>query len=161
MSEPGESYIPVTEWVLDKMITVPYENLETPAALAYFVLASPAIGYGAIAGYAVDEVHHYIVTPVDATLGKLADIVGAGDSPQELLEKIEQNEASKAEAEREPSSPSASDSAASGDQGDDAACYPVAGDGSGLPDPVAAQDEAYPLPEPEEAPACEGEPDGE
>ena len=161
MSEPGESYIPVTEWVLDKMITVPYENLETPAALAYFVVASLPIGAGALAGYAVDEVHHYIVTPVDATLGTLADIVGAGDSLQELLEKAEHPEASKAEAGREPSSPSASDAAAAGDQGDDAACYPVAGDGLEQPDPDAAQDEAYPLPDAAEAPTCEAGPDGE
>jgi hypothetical protein len=168
MGEPGESYVPVTEWVLDKMITVPYENLETPAALAYFVVASPAIGVGAINGYAIDELSHTILPAAgaivgvgDSALGAIADLVGAGDSPQELLEKVEQIEASKAEAKREPSSPPASDSAASGDQGDDAACYPVAGDGSEQADADAAQDEDYPLPDAEEAPAYEGEPDGE
>lgn len=76
---------------------------------------------------------------------------GAFDSPVELPDWLT------------PTLPSGGSTvaAASGDQGDDEACYPVAGDGSGQPDPDAAQDEAYPLPEPEEAPACEGDPDGE
>lgn len=53
MSEDSE--IPITEWVLDKMITYPAENLVDPAAIAYFAVAAIPIGAATVAAYHVDE----------------------------------------------------------------------------------------------------------
>jgi hypothetical protein len=69
--------LPITEWVLDKVITVPAENLEEPAAIGYFIVAGPVIGVAALGGYAADELNHLIVHPtammVDAIVGAFAD----------------------------------------------------------------------------------------
>jgi hypothetical protein len=71
------SGIPITEWVLDKVITVPAENLPEPAAIGYFIFAAPVIATAAVGGYAADEISHYIVHPVtevvDAIRGAFAD----------------------------------------------------------------------------------------
>ena len=77
----------VTQWVLDKVVTAPAENLPTWAAVVYF--ASPigigAVGIGALAGFAVDEVNHYVVHPAIATLETLAEVTGAADGVDSLV----------------------------------------------------------------------------
>jgi hypothetical protein len=74
MSDHNE--VPVTSWVLDKVVHEPAENLPWGAAVVYFVAASPVIGAAALGGYAADEINHFVVEPATATLEKLAEITG-------------------------------------------------------------------------------------
>lgn len=69
--------IPVTKWVLDKVITVPYAHLPKPVSFAYFAtIGVPIIGIGALGGFAVDKVNHYVVHPAIAAVEKLAELTG-------------------------------------------------------------------------------------
>jgi hypothetical protein len=92
--------IPITKWVLDKVITVPYEHLPKPVSFAYFAtIGVPIIGIGALGGFAADKVNHYVVHPAIAALekladapevaalGKLAEVTGVEDGVESLVDE--------------------------------------------------------------------------
>lgn len=67
--------LPATQWVLDKLIRDPWEQLPMAASVPYFIVAAPVIGTGALGGYAADKVHDFVIRPAVGT-GRLAVAMG-------------------------------------------------------------------------------------
>jgi hypothetical protein len=136
-----DNELPVTSWVLDKVITAPAENLPTWAAIAYF--ATPvgwaAVGFGAANGFLLDEINHYVIHPAIGTAEMLGEITGIPDGIHSTVDEIastmndfaQRTVAVVEHAEPEHAEPEA------GDPYQDAMCEP---EPSTSPDPATGSD---------------------
>jgi hypothetical protein len=124
------SALPITEWILDKVINLPehagwddYGGWGQALSLAYYIIpAVPLVAVGALNGYAADEVTHYVVEPISLTIDKLAEVTG--------VSKAEDNAAAAAAADSSAEEPGTFDADGDG-----------APDGSGQGGYGAAADE--------------------
>jgi hypothetical protein len=84
-SNGEHSPLPITEWLLDAVIGFPEDQgFGDVGSVAYFAtVAVPLTAVAGIGGFALDEVHHYVVEPVMATAEFVNEVIAGerGDTP--------------------------------------------------------------------------------